>query len=75
MDDPVGPENNEWLLRSIREAERVVVAWGIHGSLHDREREVLELLPSEVFCLGTTKAGKPRHPLRLAASTPLRRIQ
>jgi hypothetical protein len=76
--DPVGPEN-DWHLAycARREADRVVLAWGAHGGYLGRDRAVLDVLPHRGFdspppmCLGVTKAGAPRHPLYLSASTPL----
>jgi hypothetical protein len=75
--DPVGPEN-DWHLRycAQHEAERVVLAWGAHGGYRKRDESVLALLAKhlpriEPACLGVTKAGAPRHPLYLSASTPL----
>ncbi|MCC7001931.1 MAG: DUF1643 domain-containing protein [Gemmatimonadaceae bacterium] len=62
--DPVGPENDTWLRRLAREAEPVVAGWGEHGQLFDRDQRVRTLLPA-VHVLGTTKAGRPRHPLYL----------
>jgi hypothetical protein len=62
--DPVGPEN-DWHLRSIAsDADRVVAAWGVHGSHRDRDREVTDLLDVDLFALTTTKDGQPGHPLR-----------
>lgn len=50
---------------------RTVVGWGVHGSHRGRDVEVLAILHaigSPVSCLGTTKAGHPRHPLYLPAA-------
>lgn len=68
--DPVGPENNRWLRLAREYAETVVAAWGVHGELHGREREVRRLVPN-LRCLGRTSAGHPRHPLYLSKNTPL----
>ncbi|MBX3356447.1 MAG: DUF1643 domain-containing protein [Phycisphaeraceae bacterium] len=68
--DPVGPENDDWLVRSARSAGLVVAAWGVHGTLQDRADAVVGQLP-DLYCLGTTRAGAPRHPLYLSANTPL----
>ncbi len=62
--DPVGPENDKWLTQCARDADIVVAAWGVHGNYLDRDKEVFKLFPY-VTCLGTTKAGHPRHPLYL----------
>lgn len=72
-EDPVGPRNDTHLRRAATEADRVVVAWGNHGRLLDRDREVTETLDGPLYCLGTTRHGCPRHPLYLAADTPLER--
>jgi hypothetical protein len=64
--DPVGPENDEWLVRCAREAGIVVAAWGNHGSYLDRDREVMRILDN-LSCLGITKAGQPIHPLYVPA--------
>jgi hypothetical protein len=61
--DPVGPENNFWLHRMAQEARLILGAWGNHGLWLDRQKQVLELIPQEIYCLGVTKAGAPRHPL------------
>jgi hypothetical protein len=70
--DPIGPRNNWWLSVLQRRVELVVAAWGIHGTLLARDIAVCSKL-SEVYCLGLTKAGHPKHPLYLpATATPTR---
>lgn len=53
----------------------VIAAWGgVHRSLRWRVAQVTELAASRglsLFCLGTTKAGDPRHPLYLRGDAPL----
>ena len=68
--DPVGPYNDHWIVESSRTADLTVVAWGIHGRLHERDHDVLSQL-NEPRCLGKTKSGAPRHPLYLRADSPL----
>jgi len=68
VDDPVGPENDIAIRRVAFDANLVVAAWGVHGALHDRGAQVVKMLQEmgvTVLCLGTTKAGHPRHPLYL----------
>ena len=62
---PVGPRNDHWLVRSASEAAIVIAAWGVHGSLADRDQSVVSLLGDRFSCLGLTKHGQPRHPLYL----------
>lgn len=73
-DDPVGPRNDEQILLAAQDADRLVVAWGVHGALKGRGQAVLALLReagSKPFTLGKTKEGHPRHPLYVAAHAPL----
>lgn len=73
--DPVGPENDDWIMTKVLEADFVVLAWGTHGSHRGRDLEVLELLRGyECLTLGTTKDGHPKHPCRIAYATPLHHL-
>ena len=72
--DPVGPKNDLAIRKACESVDCVVVAWGVHGTLSDRDREVLAMLESP-NCLGVTNSGAPRHPLYLAACTPRRRYR
>lgn len=75
--DPEGPENDRTLTRWATSVliGRTVVAWGVHGALDDRGARVAQLLANvgvDQWCLGTTKAGHPRHPLYVKGGTILR---
>lgn len=70
-EDPVGPDNDRTILEVARRSGLVVAAWGAHGALRDRGREVAQLLERHglaLHCLGATKDGHPRHPLYLPAA-------
>jgi hypothetical protein len=72
VDDPVGPRNDQAILEHARAADLIMCGWGIHGSLRGRNRVVSELLMEaglQLFTLGVTEGGEPRHPLYLAADT------
>lgn len=75
--DPVGPDNNDYLVggacRAIESGGLVVAAWGVHGEIRDQDRYVMALLDKLVplQCLGVTVDGFPRHPLYLTRETPL----
>ena len=63
-DDPVGPENDRYLLHVRDRFPVVVAAWGNGGGLHARGKTVLRLLSDcPLHCLGVTRAGHPLHPL------------
>jgi hypothetical protein len=67
---PVGEDNDYHILQAAKEADLVMVAWGVHGSHRDRWRAVVEMLEVNgiaMNCLKTTKAGHPCHPLYLKA--------
>lgn len=72
--DPVGPLNDGFLLTEADRADKIVLAWGTHGTHLGRDKAVIKLLANcadKVYCLGRTKAGHPKHPLYLNADTPL----
>jgi hypothetical protein len=51
----------------------VICAWGAHSAYAESPSAIenLVLRPPPLWCLGTTKQGHPKHPLYLAADTPL----
>jgi hypothetical protein len=72
--DPVGPRNDDSIGAAIGRCDIAICAWGAHPMAGNRDRAVRSLLRSyrpAVFCLGTTKAGAPKHPLYIKSGTPL----
>jgi hypothetical protein len=68
--DPVGPENNHWLLETAKNSSLVLCAWGNHGVYENRAQIIPELFRGTgitLHCLGFTKFGAPKHPLYLKA--------
>jgi hypothetical protein len=73
--DPVGPDNDRWLLESVRRCGRVVCAWGRHGAFLDRATSVRHLLRDfDLLCLGSNSDGSPCHPLYQKKDLPLIRL-
>lgn len=74
-EDPVGPENDEWIERvAAKCARRLVCAWSNWGRLADRAGDVCRVLRRaevRLLCLGTTKHGHPLHPLYQPADADL----
>lgn len=69
--DPVGPENDVYLQKLSADASVVVAAWGTDGTHLRRGEAVREMLPN-LYALGFTKVGQPRHPLYLSKKlTPI----
>lgn len=68
VDDPVGPDNDSFIRREARNADKIVCAWGSHKSVIGRDAEIYDLLASlgsAYYHLGLTKDGHPKHPLYL----------
>jgi hypothetical protein len=64
---PVGPDNNKWILNTVKECRLVVACWGNHGSFLERGKVVASMI-QDLKCLKITKAGHPSHPLYLKSS-------
>ncbi len=63
-EDPIGPENDQWLRKLAKDATLILAAWGNHGTLMNRSTYVKSLLP-ELHCLKLNGSGEPAHPLYL----------
>ena len=64
--DPVGPDNDKWLLSETAKADRVFCCWGTHAKLGGRQAHLLELLKDRpLYYLRLTSGGFPSHPLYL----------
>lgn len=72
---PSTQENLVTILRYARYAEKIIVCHGaLHKKLQPYANEIVGALRAagaELWCLGKTANGSPRHPLYLRADTPL----
>ncbi len=69
--EPVGADNDQAILDGALWADQVIAAWGTHGAHLDRGPAVEALLRRaghDLFHLGLSKAGHPKHPLYIAYS-------
>lgn len=72
-DDPVGPDNDRYLVEVASLHPAVVCAWGANAP-KERVLQVMDLLHqtrARLLCLGTTQDGSPRHPLYVKGETAL----
>ncbi|MEL6554591.1 MAG: DUF1643 domain-containing protein [Cyanobacteria bacterium J06621_11] len=72
--DPVGPENDAYVLRAVAQAQKVVLAWGNDGGLLGRDRMMLQQLKpyqAKLHYLQRNRSGQPRHPLYIPRSTTM----
>lgn len=73
---PIGPANDQALVDGVAWADRILCGWGAHGAHLGRDSNVVGLLQdagAQLWHLGLTLAGAPRHPLYLSyAVQPIR---
>lgn len=73
VDDPVGPENQAFVEEAIINAGIIIAAWGAAGPKHkwpyQKIFDAVKAADAQIYCLGTTKDGIPRHPLYLSGDT------
>ena len=62
--DPIGLENDVWLVKLSEGAGIVVAAWGDDGSHLGRASAIKAKLPN-LSCIKMNKSGEPSHPLYL----------
>jgi len=66
--EPVGEQNDQYILKSAAKADRIIVAWGNLRELSSRTGKVLQLLSTyrnKIKVLRISLLGAPCHPLYL----------
>lgn len=71
--DPVGKENDKWLLEIQSRVNMVVFAWGTHGAFLNRDKEIIKLINNGHY-ISVTKYGHPGHPLYLKGDLTLKKF-
>ena len=74
--DPIGPENNEIIRGQLKLADKVICAWGNHGTYLGQAEKILKIIKMEAtpaYHLGLTKKNQPMHPLYLSYNKKLRK--
>lgn len=77
--DPIGPENDDHLIRILAECDQVVCAWGPISKQPKYQRNrylnVMALIQGaglDPLCIGpAAKCGHPKHPLMLGYDQPI----
>lgn len=68
--DPIGEENDHYLLAVAGAADMVVAAWGAHGKIHARSEWFTSMFHGPIHILRiSAKTGEPWHPLYLPDTT------
>lgn len=63
--NPVGPENDRWLIEIAKGAGLILAGWGKHGAFMNRAAAVVKMLPP-MQALWVNADGSPKHPLYCA---------
>lgn len=63
VDDPIGNENDNYILECVAQSDLVIACWGNNGMYMNRENIIKGLVPNLYFL--KNKNGTPHHPLRL----------
>lgn len=64
VDNPLGIENDKYILDIANKVNTIIVAWGNSGVYLNRSSEVLKLLENyKLYCLDINKTKEPAHPL------------
>ena len=68
--EPIGRDNDRFIIESVEKSDRVILAWGNHGTWRKQDLYTLKLLKNHnhLYSLGITKRGCPRHPLYLRST-------
>ena len=69
--EPIGKDNDRYILESVKKSDRVILAWGNNGTWQQQDLYVSQLLQNynHLYSLGMTKRGCPRHPLYLCRTS------
>ena len=70
--DPIGPDNLGQLMQAARWADVILCAWGVHGAHMGLGPAMAALLRAEgfnLYHLGLSKDGHPKHPLYIGYAT------
>ena len=68
--EPIGKDNDRYIIESVNRSDRIILAWGNYGLWRKQDLYTLELLKNYnyLYSLGITKRGCPRHPLYLRST-------
>lgn len=64
--EPIGVDNDKYLLECAKNAGIIIAAWGNHGKHLNRGEQVKNMIPN-LHCLKLSNEGNPCHPLYLKA--------
>ena len=70
--EPIGVKCDNYIKEFAIKSNLIVCAWGNHGTYLNRNKEIIKLLKKiDLYCLGITKKGEPKHPLYIKRTIEL----
>ena len=66
VSDPIGPRNDQEIMKALVNLDDVLLAWGNDGVFRDRSatvRALLKQFPKNYLCIKQNRSGEPVHPL------------
>ena len=70
--DPVGKENDAHVCQALKQADLIICGWGANPLAKKRADKFLASNSNaELWCLGKSQSGAPKHPLYLKSEAPL----
>ena len=70
--EPIGLENDKYLIEYSFKCDKVVCAWGNGGTYKNRSNEIKSKL-SNLYYIALNKSGEPSHPLYIKSDlTPIK---
>jgi hypothetical protein len=62
--NPIGIDNDAAILKVVKDSRLIVVGWGRHATLLNRDQQMRDLLRNfHLYCVGINGDGSPEHPL------------
>ncbi len=74
---PIGPENDDYLKRMGERCKMIICGWGNHAQQEQvgHVRDLIGQVNQNIYHLGITKAGQPRHPLYVGYAVEPRKFE
>jgi hypothetical protein len=70
--DMIGPENDEYIQAylcmtngTLKSQTKFILGYGSNGTMAGRDKQIMQMVAGydNIYCLGYTATGQPRHPL------------
>lgn len=66
--NPIGDENDEYLIKLANFSEKIIACWGNNGRYLNRSDFIKSMFNNRLYCLTINKTGEPKHPLYISSA-------